>query len=104
VCVGVGVCVGERVCVWECVYVCLGERVCVCGSVCVCVCVCLREFFYFYFLLSTQHAPLHCVILHAGFVFFPVIWLFVVSFSCLSFCLFIIFHYITLYCIFSNST
>ena len=48
----------------------------------VCVCVCFFFYYYYYILLlSSQHAPLHCIILHARFVLFTFIWLFVVSFS-----------------------
>jgi len=44
----------------------------VCMSVCVCVseCGCVWVFLYYISLLSSQHAPLHCVILHASFVLF----------------------------------
>jgi len=74
------VCVRIYVCM--CVYVCI-IYVCLCTYVCMCVCIMYvyMHFFYYILLLSSQYAPLHYAILHARFVLFTFIWLFVVSFS-----------------------
>jgi len=83
VCVFVWVCESCMcvVCVFVwCVYVwCVG--VCVwCAYVSVWCVVFLLDYILL-LLLLLQHAPLHCVLLHARFVFFTFTWLFVESFS-----------------------
>jgi len=77
-CVFMWVFVCYFVCLWLglfvccCVYVCVRVWLCTCEWVCVCVgevvsdLVCVYFFNYILLLLS-QHAPLHCVILHARF-------------------------------------
>jgi len=73
-CVRARVC--ARVCARACVRVRVCARVCVGGCGCVDVCACVRarvcNFYYYYIsLLLSQHAPIHCVILHARFIFSP---------------------------------
>ena len=68
-----------------CCYQAMSKPIIVKSTVGIILCLCVLCTYHFflldYILLLSQHAPLHYVILHARFVLFSFMWLFVVSFS-----------------------